>query len=91
MLKPDGRVVLTAWGPLERNRYVAAMLTPFLTRVDVPPPPPGSPQPLRFAQPGKLADERAAALSEVIDGLREYYDGEQVNFPTSIVVASAMR
>jgi SAM-dependent methyltransferase len=66
VLKPDGRIVLTAWGPIETNVYAATMLTPFLTRVEVPPPPPGAPQPLRFAQAGSLGGElRAAGFTNV--------------------------
>jgi SAM-dependent methyltransferase len=66
VLKPGGRVALSAWGPLEKNPYAATMLTPFLTRVDVPPPPPGAPQPMRFAQPGSLATElESAGFSQV--------------------------
>jgi hypothetical protein len=37
------------------------------------------------------AEERSAAIGEVIAALREYYDGERVNIPTSIVIASAVR
>ncbi len=61
VLKPGGRVAFSAWGPLEQSPYAATMLTPFLTRVDVSPPPPGTPQPMRFAQPGSLATELESA------------------------------
>jgi ubiquinone/menaquinone biosynthesis C-methylase UbiE len=140
VLRPGGRVVLTAWGPLEHNVYAATLLTPFFKRVEVPPPPAGAPQPLRFAQAGSLSAElrdagfaqvqeearviasrwpgppeelwqhfyeiaapfvpifdglppaeRSAAIGEVIDGFRRYYDGDRVNMPTSIVIATGTR
>lgn len=140
VLKPGGRVALSAWGPFERSPYIITMLTPFLTRVDVPPPPPGAPQPMRFAEPGSLASElekagfatvsedariitsrwpgppeefwqhfydiavpfrpvfdgleteqRDAAIAEVIAGFSQYYDGERVNVPGAIVIASGCR
>jgi len=140
VLKPGGRIVLTVWGPADQSPYVLAMVSPFFKRVAVPAPPPGAPQPLRFAQHGTLsaelraggfvqveeegriitsrwpgppqefwqhfydiavpfqpifdglpAAEREAAIGEVIDTLRTNYDGEHVNIPAAIVVATAVR
>jgi len=72
VLKPGGRVALTAWGPLEGNPRMLAALTPFLKRVEVPPPPPGAPQPFRFAEWGTLAaDLQRAGFREVHEELRE--------------------
>lgn len=71
VLKPSGRVVLTAWGPLDTNVYVATVLTPFYKRVELPPPPAGAPQPLRFAQAGALSAElRNAGFVEVTEEAR---------------------
>ena len=61
VLKPGGRVALSAWGPFDQSPYAATLLGPFLARVDVPPPPPGAPQPMRFAEAGSLASELAQA------------------------------
>jgi SAM-dependent methyltransferase len=140
VLKSGGRVAFTAWGPLERNPRMLAALTPFLKRVDVPPPPPGAPQPFRFAREGTLAasleragfreveeelraisyawpgtpeeaweqfrdaavpfhpiiyglapEERENAIGDVIEGFRQYYDGQKVDFPGVIVLASGER
>ncbi len=140
VLKPEGRVAFTAWGPLEQNPYFASFLTPFLKRVEVPPPLPGAPQPFRFAEPGTLtaelqkagfqevqeetrtiswnwpgppeevwehvrdvavpfhpiiysleAEARTQAIGEVIEGYRRHYDGQKVNFPAAIVLASGVR
>ena len=140
VLKPGGRLVLTAWGPAEQSPYILAMASPFFKRVAVAAPPPGAPQPLRFAQAGSLsatlraagftsveeesrsitsrwpgppeefwqhfydiavpfrplfdglpATERDAAIGEVIETLRAHYDGEHVNIPAAIVVATAVR
>src|SRR5438876_6927093 len=57
VLRPDGRVALTAWGPLERNPYIRLALEPFLKRVSVPPPPKDAPHPFRFAEHRSLAVE----------------------------------
>lgn len=66
VLKPGGRVAFTAWGPLEQNPYALSALTPFLKRVEVPPPPPGAPQPFRYAEAGTLSGElQRAGFREV--------------------------
>jgi SAM-dependent methyltransferase len=36
-------------------------------------------------------NEKAAAISEILDGYRQFYDGHQINMPASIVVASAVK
>jgi ubiquinone/menaquinone biosynthesis C-methylase UbiE len=140
VLKPGGRVAFTAWGPVEQNPYLSTTLTPFLKRVEVPPPLPGAPQPFRFAEAGTLAAElqragfeevqeetrtmswawpgppeevwehvrdvavpfhpiiyglepeaRKQAIGEVVEGYRRYYDGQKVNLPAEIVLASGVR
>lgn len=140
VLKPGGRVAFTAWGALEQNPYLSTTLTPFLKRVEVPPPLPGAPQPFRFAEAGTLAAElrragfgevqeesrticwawpgppeevwehvrdvavplhpiiyglepeaREQAIGEVVEGYRRYYDGQKVNLPAAIVLASGVR
>jgi ubiquinone/menaquinone biosynthesis C-methylase UbiE len=140
VLKPGGRVAFTAWGALEQNPYMSTTLTPFLKRVEVPPPLPGAPQPFRFAEPGTLAAElqrasfrevqeethtiswawpgppeeiwehvrdlavpfhpiiyglepevRTQPIGEVVEGYRRYYDGQKVNLPAVIVLASGVR
>ena len=57
VLAPGGRVALVAWGPPERGTFAAALIGPFLRRAAPPPPAPGMPQPLRFAQEGALRGE----------------------------------
>ena len=140
VLAPGGRVALVAWGPPERGTFPAALIGPFLRRATPAPPPPGMPQPLRFAQEGALQDEleragfaaveeehqvipapwpgapeeywqffydiavpfrplfdglpapeRAAAVAEVLDGLRAHDDGQAVRTTSAIVVASGVR
>jgi len=61
VLKPGGRVALTALASLEQNQYITIFLMPFLKRVQPPPPPPGAPHPFKFAQPGSLASELSTA------------------------------
>ena len=47
--------------------------------------------PFRPLIDGLSEAEREAAIGEVLAGLRQFYDGERVNTPASIVVASAVR
>ncbi len=61
VLKPGSRVALACWGAPEQGTYMGSMTVPFFKRVAVPPPPPGAPQPFRFAAPGSLAAELEAA------------------------------
>ncbi|HXH65966.1 MAG TPA: class I SAM-dependent methyltransferase [Candidatus Limnocylindrales bacterium] len=61
VLKPGGRVSFITWGSLEENPLFSTMLRPFLKYVDVPPPPPDSPQVFRFADENKLAATISAA------------------------------
>ncbi len=71
VLKPGGRVALAAWGPLEQNPYFLSALSPFLQHVKVPPPPPGAPQPFKFAQSGTLSMElRDAGFQQVQEEFR---------------------
>jgi SAM-dependent methyltransferase len=140
VLKPGGRVVFVAWGPLEQNPFMLKSLGPFFKRVEIPPPPPGAPQPFKYAEPGTLSgelegsgfrqvkeesrtlsfpwpgppeelwqhfqdiaapfrpifnslplDQLDQAIAEVVEGYRQYYDGQQVDFPANIVLASGIR
>jgi SAM-dependent methyltransferase len=70
VLRPGGRIVVTAWGPLERCEFLAAVM-PGL-RPLMPPPPPGAspPHPGALSEPGALA----AVLKEA--GLRMVEEDE---------------
>ena len=57
VLKPGGKAALLAWGPPEQSPYIQAALGPVLRIAQLPPPPPGAPQPFRFAQHGRLTTE----------------------------------
>jgi SAM-dependent methyltransferase len=62
VLRPGGRAVFAAWGPLEQIDYLTSTLGILLRYQDVPPPAPApdAPHPLRFARSGSLS----AALRE---------------------------
>lgn len=60
VLKPGGIAAFACWGAPDQGTYIPSMTTPFFKRVAVPPPPPGAPQPFRFAAPGSLAAELEA-------------------------------
>jgi SAM-dependent methyltransferase len=68
VLKPTGRAVITAWGPPES--YGRHTLNTVLSRYlpASPPPEPGAPNPLRFAQAGTLT---AALESAGFCGVQE--------------------
>jgi SAM-dependent methyltransferase len=70
VVRPGGRVVVTAWGPPERCEFLTAVM-PALGPL-MPPPPPGAPPPHpgALSQPGALA----AVLKEA--GLRVVAEGE---------------
>jgi SAM-dependent methyltransferase len=70
VMRPGGRVVVTAWGPPERCQFLTAVM-PALGPL-MPPPPPGTspPHPGALSQPGALA----AVLKRA--GLRVLQEGE---------------
>lgn len=57
VLRRGGLMAVTAWGPVEENTLAISAMGPFLKRVSVPPPVPGSLNPFRFAMRGTLSQE----------------------------------
>ena len=47
--------------------------------------------PFRPIIEGLPPDQREQAIGEVIEGNRKYYDGQKVDFPAVVVVASGVR
>jgi SAM-dependent methyltransferase len=45
-LKPGGRFAISSWGPPERVPFLAISMRTAMEKLDVPPPPPGTPGPL---------------------------------------------
>ncbi len=70
VVRPGGRVVVTAWGPPERCEFLRAVM-PALGPL-MPPPPPGTPPP----HPGALSEPGALAAMLEGAGLRVAYEGE---------------
>lgn len=70
VVRPGGRVVVTAWGPPQRCEFLTAVMPAI--RLLMPPPPPGAqpPHPGALSEPGALA----AVLEE--GGLRVVEEGE---------------
>lgn len=65
-LKPGARMAISSWGPPERVPFLAIPMRTAMQRLDVPPPPPGTPGPLSRPTPealGGLLD--AAGFSDV--------------------------
>lgn len=61
VLRPGGRLVVSAWGMPDQGDYFATCLFPFLMRSGVEAPPPGVASSLRFAPPGALSGELTKA------------------------------
>ncbi len=70
VVQPGGRVVVTAWGPLERCEFLSAVM-PALGPL-MPPPPPGAPPP----HPGALSEPGALGAILKAAGLRVVEEGE---------------
>ena len=71
VLKPGGRVVFIAHGPLEQSLFFSTALSPFLKRTEVPAPPPGAPHPFKFSESGLLPEElRRAGFQQVQEEFR---------------------
>jgi SAM-dependent methyltransferase len=58
-LKPGGRMAISSWGPPERVPFLAIPMRTAMQRLDVPPPPAGT--------PGPLSRPTAEALSGLLD------------------------
>ena len=70
VVRPGGRVVVTAWGPPDRCEFLTAVM-PALGPL-MPPPPPGAPPP----HPGALSEPGALAAVLKGAGLRVVEEGE---------------
>jgi SAM-dependent methyltransferase len=70
VVRPGGRVIVTAWGPPERCEFLAAIM-PGLAPL-MPPPPPGAPPP----HPGALSEPGALRGILTGAGLRVVDEGE---------------
>jgi ubiquinone/menaquinone biosynthesis C-methylase UbiE len=57
VLEPDGRVSFLVWGAPDKNMFFGAVMQALASRVELPPPSPGVPGPLRFAPAGSLSHE----------------------------------
>jgi ubiquinone/menaquinone biosynthesis C-methylase UbiE len=53
-MKPGARMAIASWGPPERVPFLAVPMRTAMQRLDVPPPPPGTPGPLSRPTPEAL-------------------------------------
>src|SRR3954469_13863320 len=53
-LKPGARMAISSWGTPERVPFLSIPMRTAMTRLDVPPPPPGTPGPLSRPTPEAL-------------------------------------
>ncbi len=71
VLKPAGRAAFIAWGAIPRNPYFTTMMSPFMKRGAIQPPPPGAPTPFKYVQEGSLAEDlRRAGFQDVREETR---------------------
>jgi enediyne biosynthesis protein CalE5 len=54
VLRPGGRVVVSVWGPRERNPWLALVLDAVAAQLGTPVPPPGRPHPFSLDDAGRL-------------------------------------
>jgi len=59
-LKPGARMAISSWGPPERVPMLAVPMRTVMTKLDMPPPPPGT--------PGPLSRPTREAISAVLEG-----------------------
>jgi SAM-dependent methyltransferase len=67
VVRPGGRVVVTAWGPRDRCEFLTAVMPGLATLM--PPPPPGAapPRPGALSEPGALAAVSSRARLGVVE------------------------
>src|SRR5207248_10746238 len=53
-LKPGGRMAIASWGPPDRVPFLAIPMGTVMRRLEIPPPPPGTPGPLSRPTPEAL-------------------------------------
>jgi SAM-dependent methyltransferase len=84
VLRPPGRVVLSVWGPPDRNAWASVPAQALMEHTGQPPPDPGAPGIFALADPERLrallqgAGLERALLAEVevvwrFDGLDDYW------------------
>jgi SAM-dependent methyltransferase len=54
-LRPGGRLVLLSWQPMQRNEWIAALVSALAAGREVPLPPPGRPGPFGLSDPERIA------------------------------------
>jgi enediyne biosynthesis protein CalE5 len=55
LLKPGAPLAISSWGPIERVPFLAIPMRTAMERLDVPPPPPGTPGPLSRPTPEAIS------------------------------------
>jgi ubiquinone/menaquinone biosynthesis C-methylase UbiE len=65
-LKPGARMAIASWGPPDRVPFIAVPMMTAMRRLDIPPPPPGTPGPLSRPTPEAIGGLlEAGGFSEV--------------------------
>ena len=56
VLRPGGRLVLSVWGPGERNPWISTIFDAVMVHLNAPPPEPGTPGPFALAEADRLLE-----------------------------------
>jgi SAM-dependent methyltransferase len=67
VVRPGGRVVVTAWGPPERCEFLAAVMPGIAPLLPAPPPGAQAPHPGALSEPGALAAVLTQAGLRVVE------------------------
>jgi SAM-dependent methyltransferase len=79
-LKPGGKFAISSWGPPERVPFLAIAMQTAMQKLDVPPPPPGT--------PGPLSRPTEAAIGGLLEG-GGFSDVEVVELEVTLEFESA--
>jgi enediyne biosynthesis protein CalE5 len=93
-LKPGAKFAISAWGDPDKVPFIARPMRTILGRLDVPPPPPGTPGPLSRPTPeaiGGLLGGFTGVRTEELELTYEWESPEEFSVYTNDIVAPLRR
>jgi SAM-dependent methyltransferase len=90
-LKPGARFAISSWGPPERVPFLAVAMKTAMAKLDVPPPPPGTPGPLSRPTPEAIGGllEGGGFSGVEVEELEVTFDFESPEDYTEFTLAMA--
>jgi SAM-dependent methyltransferase len=91
VLKPGARFAISSWGPPERVPFLAIAMKTAMEKLDVPPPPPGTPGPLSRPTPEAIGGllEGGGFSSVEVDELEVTFEFDSPEEYTEFTLAMA--